>query len=133
MEGFGSFGGSGSLLLSQPAPQTTPSLQSGPQPNSAHGLNNFLFQKAQNFIGTVDYIGRQHVYTDQSRGFAVASITGAIKNQGLEELRIRDFFLMRGNNLPVEKKTQVENIIANNIRLRDSGKFLKEKSFLFFL
>ncbi len=84
-------------------------------------------------IGTIDYIGRQHVYTDQSRGFAVASITGAIKNQGLEELRIRDFFLMRGNTIPAEKKTQVENIIANNVRLRDSGKkfFIEEFSSFF--
>lgn len=64
----------------------------------------------------------------------MASITGAIKNQGLEELRIRDFFLMRGNTIPAEKKTQVENIIANNVRLRDSGKsFLLKNLANFFL
>ena len=80
-------------------------------------------------FGTTNQIGKHHVYPD-SRGFAVASITGAIKNQGLEELRIRDYFIMRNNTLPADKKQQIDGIIANNIRLRDSGILILSSSFL---
>jgi len=66
-------------------------------------------------------MGRVHVYADTARNWAVASITGAIRDQGLEELRVRDYWALKRKTINQEKITQIENVLQQNINARNSG------------
>jgi len=86
-------------------------------------------------IGTIGHMGRVHVYTDNQRGWAVASITGAIRDHGLEELRVRDYWAIKRKTIDQPKLDEIQNTIQQNISMRDAGNlfFVFSQKFYYFL
>jgi len=70
----------------------------------------------------VDYIGKNKIRYVFHRQWGVFSISAVIMKQNLDELRMADYFHLKNDTLPAEKKQLVLSVINENIRKRDAAR-----------